>query len=168
MKYVPIVTMITCSFVVIAFAAACNGLDPGDLPPDSYLEGTITYKGGVDAWPDTTVYQVLVIAFENQPLNTDDILKSFQNSQVVISETLPDSVESTEYRFRIPMPPRTFNYVVVAMRDGPNFLADWKMLAVYSEKGDPSSPGQVVVNVGSVVNIDFLVDFDNLPPQPLP
>lgn len=168
MKCIPTVTMLICSLVVVVLSAGCSGLDPGDLPPDSYLEGTITYKGGVDAWPDTTVYQVLVIAFKNKPLTRAEIFESFQKSEVVISESLPDSVESTEYRFRIPTPPRTFNYVVVAMRDGPNFLEDWKMLSVYSENGDPSSPRQVVVDVGSVVTIDFLVDFDNLPPQPLP
>lgn len=168
MKKMPIVIMLTCLFEIMVFAAGCTGLDPGDLPPDSYLEGTITYSGGVDAWPDTTIYQVLVIAFENQPLTRDEIFESFQKSEVVISESLPDSVESTEYRFRIPSPPRTFNYVVVAMRDGPNLLEDWKMLSVYSKTGDPVAPSQVVVDVDSDVSIDFLVDFDNLPPQPVP
>lgn len=142
-------------------------MDPGDLPPDSFIAGTITYQGGIDAWPDTTVYQVLVIAFENQPHTRDEILEAFQKNEVVISGLLPDSVESTVYRFRIPSPPRTFNYIVVAMRDGPNFLEDWTMLSVYSKTGNPSAPSSVVVAAGAEVTINFTVDFDNLPPQPV-
>lgn len=159
---------ITICTMLLVLTAGCSGLDPGDLPPESFIGGAITYKGGADAWPDTTIYQVLVIAFENQPVTRDDILEGFQKNEVVISGLLPDSVEYTEYRFRVPSPPRTFNYVVVAMRDGPNFLEDWTMLSVYSETGNPSSPSPVAVAAGAEVTINFTVDFDNLPPQPIP
>jgi hypothetical protein len=52
------------------------------------------------------------------------------------------------------------------MQVGPNFQQDWLMLDVYAPTGDKTNPGTIRVPSGGVVDVNFTVDFDNLPPQP--
>jgi len=141
----------------------CGGLDPEDLPPVSTLQGTVTFT---ENWPDSNVNQVLVVAFETKPTAPDSILPAILSGRAVFSDTLTRYSRQAPYRIEIPAPPRTFGYVVVAMQDGPNFLTDWLMLDVYAPSGNPDQPGQITIDVGQQVSVDFTVDFSNLPPQP--
>lgn len=150
-------------FTLSLFVVGCGGLDPDDLPPESFLEGTVSFTPN---WPDSNVIQVLVVAFEEQPTSPDSILAAVLSGRAVISDTLPRYATQAPYRIQIPGPPRTFRYVVTAMQNGPNLLTDWLMLDVYAPSGDPLMPGTVNVGVAQSVTIDFSVDFDNLPPQP--
>ncbi|MFN9960151.1 MAG: hypothetical protein ACK55I_44280, partial [bacterium] len=77
-------------------------------------------------------------------------------------------VDSTPYVLDVLLTPRSFEYVVVAMQNGPDFLKDWLMLDVYSKSGDPSDPTRIIVPSGGTVPVNFTVDFSNLPPQPFP
>ena len=88
------------------------------------------------------------------------------SGRAVFSDTLPRFSQLAPYRLVIPGPPRTFDYVVVAMQNGPNILTDWLMLDVYAPTGDPNQPGTVNIGVAETVDISFRVDFQNLPPQP--
>jgi hypothetical protein len=81
---------------------------------------------------------------------------------------LPTFQDSTPYVLEVLGPPRTFEYIVVALQDGPSFLTDWLMLDVFAPSGDPNQPGRVVIPSGGTINLDFRVDFNNLPPQPFP
>ena len=151
---------------VAAMVVGCGGLDPADVPPRAFLRGNVTFVGGAAAWPDSNVYDVRVVAFEERPLAVDSVLAFILAGKAVISESLPLRVESTGYSIQINDPPRTFTYVVVAMQNGPQLLTDWLMLSVYTPGGDPLQPGTVTIDVGETVNVDFRVDFNDLPPQP--
>lgn len=145
---------------------ACGGLDPGDLPPETAITGSVVFEGGSAAWPDSNVYEVRVAAFEQIPTAPDSVFNAIISQTAIISDTLPRYSASAGYRILVPAPPRTFRYIVVAMRNGTDFLKDWLMLSVYAPSGDPAQPGTITVNPGSTTPINFSVDFNNLPPQP--
>jgi hypothetical protein len=149
--------------------AACGGLDPEAVRPFSGLRGTIRYVGGSAGWPTDTIYDLRVVAFEQQPTEPNQVLLALAAQTAAYSPVmLPVNVDSTTYVLEVLGTPRTFQYVVVAMQSGPDFLKDWIMLDVFAPSGNPAQPGRVVVPSGGTVPIDFRVDFANLPPQPFP
>jgi hypothetical protein len=166
MKLMRTFFVVTSVFSVLLLSA-CGGLDPEEVRPISELRGTISYVGGAGAWPTDTIYDVRVVAFETKPTVPEEILTSILLQTAAFSPTsLPIRVDSSSYVIEVLATPRTFTYVVVALQNGPNFQTDWIMLDVYAPTGDPSQPGIVIVPSGNTVNVDFRVDFSNLPPQP--
>lgn len=148
---------------------SCGGLDPEIERPFSGLRGTIRYIGGAAAWPADSIYDLRVVAFEKKPTEPSQVLTSIVNQTAAYSPTtLPVRIDSCTYALEALLPPRTFEYVVVAMQNGPDFLNDWLMLDVYSPSGNPEVPGRVIVPSAGTIAIDFSVDFANLPPQPFP
>jgi hypothetical protein len=148
---------------------SCGGLDPEAVRPFSGIRGTIRYVGGSAAWPTDTIYDLRVVAFEKKPTEPNQVLLALAAQTASYSPLmLPTLVDSTSYVLEVVGTPRTFEYVVVAMQSGPDFLKDWLMLDVYAPSGDPNQPGRIVVPSGGTVPIDFRVDFANLPPQPFP
>ncbi len=145
--------------------AGCGGLDPADLPPESFVNGVVRYVGGAPAWPDTML-EVRVVLFDSQPPVADSVLGAIVNGNAAFSDTLARFSDSTAYSLNVDGTPRTFRYVVVAGRVGPNLLQDWKMLALYADEANPGTPKPLEVGVGQTVRVDFVVDFANLPPQP--
>jgi hypothetical protein len=148
---------------------ACGGLDPEAVRPFSGLRGTIRYVGGAAAWPADTIYDLRVVAFEKKPTERNQVLLALAAQTASYSPVmLPVRVDSTPYVLEVLLTPRSFEYVVVAMQNGPDFLKDWLMLDVYSPTGNPAEPGRIIVPSGGTVPIEFTVDFSNLPPQPFP
>jgi hypothetical protein len=141
---------LTTALAVAIVASSCGGLDPADVPPRSFLKGTVTFVGGQSSWPTVV----------------DSVLAAILAGKAVISDGLPLRVDRTAYAIQITDPPRTFRYVVVALQNGPQLLSDWLMLSVYTPSGDPADPGTVDLGKGQELVIDFIVDFNNLPPQP--
>ncbi len=145
----------------------CGGLDPNEVPAYSGIRGKISYVGGAAAWPADSVYDIRVVAFETKPVEPAEVLASIVGQTAAFSpESLPKRVDTSSYTVEVLAAPRTFTYVVVALQNGPDFLTDWVMLDVYAPGGDRTTPGTVRVEKGSIVTIDFTVDFNNLPPQP--
>lgn len=155
--------------LVAVLLSSCGGLDPEAVRPFSGLRGTIRYVGGSSAWPVDTIYDLRVVAFENKPTEPNQVLLALAAQTAAYSPVmLPVNVDSTSYVLEVLGTPRAFEYVVVAMQSGPDFLKDWIMLDVYAPSGNPTEPGRVLVPSGGTVPIDFRVDFANLPPQPFP
>jgi hypothetical protein len=161
-----VVAVFAVAVFAVAVLTSCGGLDPGDLPPETAITGSVVFEGGSAAWPDSNVYEVRVAAFEQIPTAPDSVFNAIISQTAIISDTLPRYSASAGYRILVPAPPRTFRYIVVAMRNGTDFLKDWLMLSVYAPSGDPAQPGTITVNPGSTTPINFNVDFNNLPPQP--
>ena len=154
---------------IAALIAACGGLDPEIVRPFSGLRGTITYVGGASAWPTDTIYDLRVVAFEQKPTERNQVLLALAAQTAAYSPLmLPVRVDSTPYVLEVLLTPRSFEYVVVAMQNGPDFLKDWLMLDVYSLSGNPADPARFIVPSAGTVPINFTVDFSNLPPQPFP
>ena len=153
--------------IALGITAGCGGLDPTIEPAFSGIRGTITFAGGPSAWPTDSIYDLRVVAFEEQPKVPEDIIASLIRQRASFTPTmLPVRIDSCAFDIEVLAPPRIFPYVVVAMQVGPNFQQDWLMLDVYAPSGDKTQPGVVRVPSGGVVTIRFAVDFANLPPQP--
>ncbi len=153
--------------IALGITTGCGGLDPTIEPAFSGIRGTITFAGGPSAWPTDSIYDLRVVAFEEQPKVPEDIIASLIRQRASFTPTmLPVRIDSCAFDIEVLAPPRIFPYVVVAMQVGPNFQQDWLMLDVYAPSGDKTQPGVVRVPSGGVVTIRFAVDFANLPPQP--
>lgn len=150
-------------------SSGCGGIDPDAVRPFSGLRGTIRYVGGAQAWPTDSIYDLRVVAFEKKPQVPEDVLAAIVQQTAAFSPVmLPTLQDSTAYVLEVLATPRSFEYVVVALQNGPDFLKNWLMLDVYAPTGDPSVPGRVLVPSAGVIDLDFRVDFKNLPPQPFP
>lgn len=149
--------------ITVATLAGCGGLDPTVLPDNAQISGTIFYSGA--PWPDS-VREVRVVLFQSQPTAPDSVLSAILRNTAVYTDTLRRFVEQESYSLTIPSPPRSFGYVVVAGRTGDNLLKDWHMLAVHTSQADPPVPIPVSVRPGDNVQVNFFIDFANLPPQP--
>lgn len=158
----------TLAFLVLAAAMlGCGGLDPTIEPSFSGIRGVITFADGPTAWPTDSIYDLRVVAFEEQPKVPEDIIASLIRQRAAFTPTmLPTRIDSCSFEIEVLAPPRVFPYVVVAMQVGPNFQRDWLMLDVYAPSGDKTQPGIIRVPSGGVVDVRFAVDFANLPPQP--
>lgn len=160
-----ILRLTICLLVVLL--PACGGLDPTVVPTFTGITGSIVYEGGTAAWPaPDSVIELRVVAFDKRPIDASEILGAVLAGKAVFSDTLPRFVDRTTFSIEVKNAPRTFEYVVVALRYGPDFTSNWRMLDVYSVTGDATQPSSVTLNVLDNKHIDFHVDFANLPPQP--
>lgn len=155
------------SFALAMLLTACGGLDPTVVPSFTGISGTITYVGGASAWPTPdSVFEVRVVAFDVRPTDPSQILGALLAGKAAVSDTLPRQVAQTAFSITVNDAPRTFEYVVVALRYGPDFQLNWRMLDVYTLSGDATQPSPITVNANDDKRVNFRVDFNNLPPQP--
>ncbi|NQW28923.1 MAG: hypothetical protein HQ472_00230 [Ignavibacteria bacterium] len=152
--------------LVLGTVWGCEGLNPANVPPITEFRGTVTYVGGEASWPADSVYDLRVVMFDSIPTSTTAVLGAILSGSAAFSNTLPSPAISTQYAIQINPAPRTFRYVVVALRNGPSPLTDWLMLSVYAPTGNVNQPGTVSILTGETATINFTVDFDQLPPQP--
>lgn len=158
---------IVFAVTMMTLVTACGGLDPGDLPPDSTISGTIVFAGGAAAWPPAdSIREVRVVVFDTVPRVESDVIASVLRGTALFTDPLPQSVDSAVYSLLITAPPRRFEYIVVAALTGPNVFTDWTMLAVHAPVGRPQEPIAENISVGDQRTINFVVRFDSLPPQP--
>ena len=164
----PLLAVILSVCTVLGLASCGGGLEPYPIPEDfTGFRGTVTFTGDVTSWPTDSIYNLVVVAFEEQPDSVADILPAVLGGRAVFSTSLPLFVPSATYQIELPADrERTFRYVVVGMQDGPVITQDWTMLAVHAVDNDPSRPDSVVIKPGVTSMVDFTVDFANLPPQP--
>ncbi|MFM8771158.1 MAG: hypothetical protein ACKOE4_03945 [Candidatus Kapaibacterium sp.] len=166
---VPSLTIVLLCWAALLLITGCGGIDPDAIRPFTGLRGTIRYIGGKNSWPKDSIYDLRVVAFEKKPKLREDVVSAVVQQTAAFSPVmLPTFEDSTLYVLEVLGTPRTFEYVVVAMQNGPSFLTDWLMLDVYAPTGDPTQPGRIVVPSGGTINLDFRVGFDSLPPQPFP
>ena len=152
---------------MVTMVMACGGLDPGELPPESTISGTIVFAGGAAAWPPAdSIREVRVVVFDSVPRLESDVIASVLRGTALFTDPLPQTVDSAVYSLLITAPPRRFEYIVVAALTGPNVFTDWTMLAVHAPVGRPQEPIAENISVGDQRIINFVVRFDSLPPQP--
>ena len=162
--------------VCITLLSGCHeGLAP--LNEISGFKGVIYYKN----WPppDSTL-ELRLVAFNDSPADRSVILEALLSGRAVVYPQVTEGVERagiTLGKFRdtvhydfltkgTTLQIGTYNYVVLAWRYGPNFLADWRPAGVYSTNPNSFQPSPVKVYLYKTTpNIDIYVDFKNLPPK---
>jgi len=164
---IPLVLRTTVLGVCVGLCVvSCGGLDPTAIPPFTGITGTVSVVGGEEAWPKDSVFEMRAAAFINKPLKPEDVIQDVLQQKANISDTLPRFRGSVAYSITVNGAPKTFTYVVVALRVGPDFFKDWRMISVHSISNDPLQPSPVTVQDQQTVTVPFVVDFSNLPPQP--
>lgn len=143
---------------------ACNeGLSPEDKAAgEASFGGTITVKGGVEAWPDSTeMFGIRVAAFKtsNPSSLVDEVIN--QNAYFTFL-SIGENFEEANYRINVPDAPVKLVYTVVAWQFEDS-LTSQRVAAVYGG----SEPQEFTLQPGdSLTGIDFEIDFENLPEQP--
>ncbi len=151
--------------VVLVFLASC---DEG-LTPDP-IDNTVPGLGGlvtvVSAWPPAdSVRDLRIVAFRNYPPR--DILTEVLGGTAIFSDQLQYDSSRQVYRIVGEELQGAFAYVVAAQQFGDNLFQDWRVVGVYTLSGDVNLPSPVDLEAGRYIDdVDILVDFNNLPPQP--
>ncbi len=150
--------------VIACCIVSCDSLVPPEPVGFTGVRGTITFVGGEAGWPSDTILDMRVVLFEKAPAAADSILPFILSGRAAFGSSIPLRVAGAPYLVEVSNAPREFGYVVVAMQTGPNVLQDWRMAALYSLDG--TTPAPVAIRRGQEVQLNFTVDFSNLPPQP--
>jgi hypothetical protein len=147
-----------------------TGLAPLNEP--SGFSGVIHYSN----WPPPdSVRDLRLVAFEKFPSDSSGIIAALLSGKAVIYPPvgpirLPTFVDAAEYTFSTDgttLQVKTYEYVVVALQYGSNFLADWKPVGVYTTTPGSFDPAPVRVLLHKITpDININVDFHNPPPKP--
>jgi hypothetical protein len=78
------------------------------------------------------------------------------------------SIDSgTVQNYSVFVTPTEYKYVAIVQRYGSDLFLHWRVISVYSDSALYPTPKNVIINENQFRNnIDFKVDFKNLPPQP--
>jgi hypothetical protein len=129
------------------------------VPTVSRISGTVTFVGGPEAWPPAdSVLDLRVAAFKTYPP---------LSVKGDVEQRLNYKVQSQIYSLEINSIPAEFPYIVVMQQFGGDIDKDWRVIGVFTRTGDVNLPSMVRVDEGQVFNnIDIIVNFSNLPPNP--
>lgn len=146
--------LLICTLVVMT---GCDtGLEPPEDAGTGTIHGTITYVGD---WPPAEELEDLrFIGMRFVPQDTTDF---FRLNEMVISERLPDNVETHNFTME-GAPTGTYFYSGVAQKYASDLLA-WRPIGLVEPDG-----GIFTVQRGGQVSISITVDFANppiFPPQ---
>lgn len=154
--------------VVLFSANGCDsGLNPDMVPKSGFISGMIRYKGGKTSFPaQDSVKFLTVVAFREVPKDSSILLKVLSGEAYFLSDALPYGVDSTAYTLEITKVPDTLRYICVGQQYGANINSDWRVVGIYSVNNTFTPSSLLIVGGQKKSNIDFTVDFANLPPQP--
>ncbi len=147
------------------------GCDEEGLNPDEFQEpgfsGTITFAGTIP--PRDSIDDLRVVAVPYFPIDTTvaELITKILNQTIPYSGSLSDQVAAnTAIQYEMFVKPDTFKYVAVAqLFNSANPFQDWRVVSIYGNSATNPSP-VVVIDGEMKKNINFSVDFYNLPPQP--
>ncbi|MBI2429723.1 MAG: hypothetical protein HYV29_13190 [Ignavibacteriales bacterium] len=150
-----------------------SGCDEEGLNPNEFQEpgfsGTITFVGSIP--PRDSIDDLRVVAVPYYPVDTTvaDLIDKILNKQIIpFSGSLSDQVEpNTTIRYEMFVKPQTYYYIAVAQLYGANIFQDWRVVSIYGHTPTHNDPLPITIIDGELKeNINFTVDFYNLPPQP--
>ena len=157
------------SILTVLFGAGCSehGLNP-DTFKDPGFSGTISFEGAIP--PADSLRDLRVVAVPYYPIDTvfqTIILKIIEGTIPFGENISAKAVSGTSVRYEMQVKPQTYPYVAVVQQFGADVFSQWKVVSVFGLNKTGTVPGSVLVEDGKVTqNINFTVDFYNLPPQP--
>lgn len=151
--------------------AGCES-EIGPLHGASGFSGLIRFRN----WPPAdSVHDMRLVAFESYPADSAGILTTLLAGHgavyPAIGTKFPSFVDSLAYEFTTAsgtnLQVKSYEYVIVAQQFGPNVLADWQPVGVFTVSPGSFIPAPVRVILHHVnPGVDIQVDFHNLPPKP--
>ena len=157
--------------IILSMSSCQEGLAPVNeqvKDETSYIIGKIHYKGGINAFPDSShCFGIYAAAFKSFPQDSAGLINEIINGNVYLKfESLPYPADSTEFIIEVQDPPQTIEYMVIAMQTDSVNIESQIAIGVYTETGDNTKPTILNIEKSDTVFVNILVDFDNLPPQP--
>ena len=166
--YSPLVVLAAALFF---FSGGCDS-EIGPLHGASGFSGLIRFRN----WPPAdSVRDMRLVAFESYPSDSAGILATLLAGHgavyPAIGTRFPSFVDSLQYEFTTAsgtnLQVKNYEYVIVAQQFGPNVLADWQPVGVYTVFPGSFIPAPIRVILHHISpGIDIQVDFHNLPPKP--
>ena len=164
------ITICIALFVIILLNGCDKGISPGEPAGPAGFEGKVTFIGN---WPDS-IKRTHIVVFKNPILSSNDF---FPPNLSYVIDSIPyrsslftyNSLEDN-YIPIFQLAAGNYSYVVVAQSKTPDISLDrkdWFVVGVYCINGDQTKPASLSVLPGRITkNINIVVDFNNLPPQP--
>lgn len=156
--------------LIILLLTGCDeqGLNPNDVASETGFGGKITFTSKIP--PQEKIEDLRIVAVPYYPVDTTvaELIAKVLSSVIPFTESLPTAVDSgSVLQYKFLLKPQTYPYVAVVQRYGSNFFLEWKVISVYGFSSAKSYPDTVIVKENRFVsNINFEVDYNNLPPQP--
>ncbi len=162
---------VIATFVVSLVFLSC-GDDSGlvEYYPTPALVGKIKFISKVP--PVDSLKSMRIGASPFYPLYStfDSILtQGILTGKIPVTSTLNlEGLDSGDViNFTFDLPPGEYKYIALLHQYGTNFLTDWQVISVYgSTKTIPNPKSLTLTQKGKIYDVDLIVDFKNLPPQP--
>jgi hypothetical protein len=157
------------SILAVLFNAGCSeqGLNP-DTFKDPGFSGTISFESAIP--PADSLRDLRVVAVPYYPIDTvfQTLILKIIEGTIPFGENISTKASSgTTMRYEMQVKPQAYPYVAVVQQFGADVFSQWKVVAVFGLNKTVTVPASVLVEDGKVTqNINFTVDFYNLPPQP--
>lgn len=161
-------------FSVLIFLALFlqNGCDEQGLNPNNVVEpgfgGTISFVSkipGADSLRD-----LRIVAVPYYPIDTlfQPLILKVIDGIIPFSEDIRLKADSGKtIQYEIFVKPQTYYYVAIVQQYGIDVFSQWKVVSVFGHTITNPNPAAISISDGKFTgNINFVVDFYNLPPQP--
>lgn len=157
---------------IITVIFLLSGCDEHGLNPDNVDEsgfgGTISFVSKLP--PPDSLFDIRIVAVPYFPVDTlfQPIILKVLDGVIPFSENFKQSADSGKtIRYELFVKPQTYYYVAVVQQFGIDVFSQWKVVSVYGYGPSDPNPKIIAVEDGKFTrNINFTVDFYDLPPQP--
>lgn len=168
------------SAVILVVLSGC-GKGLGPIEETTGFSGVISYKN----WPPAdSILELRIVAFEEYPADSASIFQTLLSERAAIyphvttgvalsrqilgvRDPMADTIHYEFFKEGTVLKERTYNYIVLAWRYGPNYFADWSPAGVFTFNPGSFEPAPVIVRAGRMrEDVNITVDFHNLPPKP--
>jgi hypothetical protein len=127
-------------------------------------------------WPSAdSLRELRLVVFEAVPTDSAGIILTLLAGRAAayppIGTKFPTYIDSLPYEFTTTvgtnLQVKSYAYVAVVQQFGPNILADWRPVGVFSTDPGSFAPAPVRVILHHIIQgVDIQVDFQNPPPRP--
>lgn len=144
-----------------------QGLNPNDVSEPG-IGGTITYISKLP--PPDSLYDLRVVAVPYFPLDTtfQPLIFNVVEGIIPFSGDIRSTADSGKtVKYELYCKPQKYYYVAIVQQYGLDVFAQWRVVSVYGYSTANPNPQTITIVDGKFTpNINFVVDFYHLPPQP--
>ena len=157
--------LLTC---LLLLGCEGEGLNPNEVTEPGF-GGTMTFTGTI---PFDSLYDLRVIAVPYYPIDTAfaEIFKKIFIEGVISFSNENFSNQTRQngvINYLMFVKPQTYKYVAVVQQYGDNEFHDWRVVSVFGFSQTNPTHLPVIVEEDKITkNVNFIIDFHNLPPQP--
>lgn len=158
-------------FAALFILSLLNGCDEG-LNPNNVTEpgfgGTISYVSKLP--PADSLKDLRIVAVPYFPVDTlfQPLIFKIIDGIIPFSADLRSTADSGKtVRYEFFLKPQTYYYIAIVQQYGIDVFSQWRVVSVFQQSPTDPNPKTISVQDGKFSeNVNFVVDFYHLPPQP--